>query len=166
MRLAIAAVIFLGPLFAVAQTFDVTIINRQSNETEYTYVVPGSFSSVSNSNANCTGSDTYLNCSGSTYTTGHSTPAKEFSLHVRGATFTLQLPDGRLAVVNCESKFAERFAGPSGNHRSCRQPLVNNIQAEFHGGKAKLEWVVSLDGKKRDSETYKVLAVLDKPVSE
>jgi hypothetical protein len=41
-------------------------------------------------------------------------------------------------------------------------PLVNNIQAEFRGDKAKLEWPVSLDGKKTQSETYKVLAVLDK----
>jgi len=81
---------------------------------------------------------------------------------VRGATFTLLLPDGRGAIVNCESKFAEHMAGPAGNHRSCRVPLVDNITAEFKGDKAKLVWVVSLDGKKMQSETYKVLAVLDK----
>jgi Cu/Ag efflux pump CusA len=58
---------------------------------------------------------------------------------------------------------AERFAGPEGNHRSCRTPLVDDIQDDFHGDKAKLEWVVSLDGKKKQSETYRVLAILDKP---
>jgi hypothetical protein len=79
-----------------------------------------------------------------------------------GATFTLLLPDGRAAVVNCESKFKERMAGPRGNRRSCRIPLVDDIQAEFHGDNAKLEWVVSLDGKKTQSETYKILAILDK----
>ena len=42
-------------------------------------------------------------------------------------------------------------------------PLVENIEAEFHGDKAKLIWVLSLDGKKMQSETYKVLAILDKP---
>jgi hypothetical protein len=42
-------------------------------------------------------------------------------------------------------------------------PLVENIQAEFKGDKAKLIWVVSVDGKKTESETYKVLGVLDKP---
>jgi len=72
------------------------------------------------------------------------------------------LPDGRAAVVNCESKFKERFAGRSGNHRSCRVPLVDEISADFHGDKAKLEWVVSLDGKKMESETYKILAILGK----
>lgn len=80
--------------------------------------------------------------------------------HVSGATLTLLLPDGRGAIVNCESKFAEHFAGPRGNHRSCRVPLVADIDADFHGDKAKLEWVVSLDGKKKQSETYKVLAIL------
>ena len=75
----------------------------------------------------------------------------------------MQLPDGRAAVVNCESKFKERFAGRAGNHRSCRIPLVENIDAEFHGDNAKLIWPVSLDGKKMQSETYKVLAILDKP---
>ena len=104
-----------------------------------------------------------MNCNGSTNATGTITPAHQVSYHVRGATFTLQLPDGRGAVVNCESKFKERFAGPAGNHRSCRMPLVENIEAEFHGDKAKLIWVVSLDGKKMESETYKVLAILDKP---
>jgi hypothetical protein len=37
------------------------------------------------------------------------------------------------------------------------------ILAEFHGDKAKLIWPVSLDRKKMQSETYKVLAILDKP---
>jgi hypothetical protein len=80
--------------------------------------------------------------------------------HVRGATFSLRLPDGRIAVVNCESKFAERFAGPRGNRRSCRMPLVDDIQAQFDGDKARLVWNVSIDGKKTESETYKILAVL------
>jgi hypothetical protein len=38
--------------------------------------------------------------------------------------FTLVLPNGDSAVVNCTSKFQQRFAGP-GNVRSCSVPLVN-----------------------------------------
>jgi len=45
-------------------------------------------------------------------------------------------------------------------------PLVDTIQADFHGDNAKLEWVVSLDGKKTQSETYKIIAILDKPRSD
>jgi len=67
-----------------------------------------------------------------------------------------------VAVVNCESKFAEHMAGAAGNKRSCRMPIVDDIQAEFNGDKAKLSWSVSLDGKKMASETYKILGVLSK----
>ena len=88
-----------------------------------------------------------------------------YSYQVTGATFSLQLPDGRIAVVNCMSKFAEHFAGPAGNHRSCRMPIIDDIQVEFKGSGAKLIWPVSLDGKKFESETYKILAVLPKPTS-
>ena len=163
MKLAIAGLILVCAALASAQKLTVKILNRQDNETDYTYVVPGHFSSQSNSNVNCNGDDSNVNCYGSTNTAGSSTPAHQMSYHVRGATFTLELPDGRAAVVNCESKFKERMAGAAGNHRSCRMPLVDDIQAEFHGDKAKLIWVVSLDGKKMQSETYKILAILDKP---
>ena len=165
MRLAIVAVILSCPACLFAQRLEVKIVDRQSNETDYTYTVPGHFISQSNVSANCNASDSYVNCNGSTTTSGYSTPARQVSFNVRGATFTLQLPDGRLAVVNCESKFAEHFAGPAGNHRSCRQPIVDDIQVDFHGDKAKLEWVVSLDGKKLQSETYAVLGILGKPKS-
>ena len=162
------ALVIVAP--AWAQKMDVKIIDRKDNETEYTYIVPGHFTANSTSNANCSGTtlvagstaNTDVNCNGTTTTNGTTTPAHEVSYRVRGATFTLLLPDGRGAVVNCESKFAERMAGPAGNHRSCRMPLVENISVEFKGDKAKLIWVVSLDGKKMQSETYKVLAVLDK----
>jgi hypothetical protein len=47
--------------------------------------------------------------------------------------------------------------------QSCRDPLVKEIEADFKGKDAKLKWPVSLDGKKFDSETYKILAVIDEP---
>ncbi len=163
MRLVIAALLIACSASAFSQKLEVKILDRQDSETDYSYVMPGQFSSYSNASANCIGSDTSVNCNGSGTTNGFSTPAHQVSYHVRGATFTLLLPDGRGVIVNCESKFAERMAGPQGNHRSCRIPLVGDIEADFHGDRAKLEWVVSLDGKKKQSETYKVLAILDKP---
>jgi hypothetical protein len=36
------------------------------------------------------------------------------------------------------------------------------FEKSFKGKDAKLSWPVSLDGKKFDSETYKILAVLPK----
>jgi hypothetical protein len=81
------------------------------------------------------------------------------TMNLSGATLTLLLPDGNEVVVNCASKFKERFSGP-GNVRSCRVPLVDQFEATFQGGKAKLFWTTSLDGKKIESETYKIVAVL------
>ena len=118
---------------AFGQKLDVKIVDRQDKEDSYDYAA------------------VYNNVA----------VGKTFKVH--GATFTLQLPDGRLAIVNCESKFAEHMAGHAGNRRSCRTPVVDNIQADFKGGNAKLIWPVSLDGKKTDSETYKILGILDKP---
>ena len=166
--------VFAAPVSA--QKLAVKIINRQNSETEYTYVVPGHLKSNSTIDLDCSGTASNTNCSGSAQTTGSSTPAQDVSYHVRGATFSLQLPDGRVAVVNCESKIpvmgriAAGASGVGGNpetprRRSCRIPLVDDIQAEFKGDNAKLIWPVSLDGRKMQSETYEILGILDKPKS-
>jgi hypothetical protein len=133
--IAACGLVFACVVSASAQKLDVKIVDRQDKEDSYDYV--GVYNNVA---------------------TG-----KTFRVH--GATFTLLLPDGRLAVVNCESKFAEHMAGAAGNRRSCRMPIVDQIQADFHGDKAKLIWPVSLDGKKMESETYKILGILDAPKS-
>lgn len=134
--IAVAGLILVCAASAPAQKkLGVKIIDRQDKEDEYDYAA------------------VYNNVA----------VGKSFKVH--GATFTLQLPDGRLAIVNCESKFAEHFAGRVGNRRSCRAPVVDDIQADFNGDNAKLIWPVSLGGKKMQSETYKILGILDKPKS-
>jgi hypothetical protein len=85
---------------------------------------------------------------------------REVSYSVTGATLSLLLPDGRVAVVNCISKYRPR--GDYINRRSCRMPMVDTFEVEFKGKDAKLRWPVSLDGKKFESETYRIVAVLDK----
>jgi hypothetical protein len=160
---AVALSFLAASSFAEKMELKVKIVDRQSHDTNYRYFVPAQFTAHSNSTANCFGTDSTVNCSGSTTTSGTSTPARSGSFDVRGATLSLQLPDGRIAVVNCDSKFAEHFAGPAGNHRNCRVPLIDDIQAEFDGDKAKLKWPVSIDGKKIESETYKILGILQKP---
>jgi hypothetical protein len=91
-----------------------------------------------------------------------STPPAYGTYRVTGATFTLQVPDGRLVVVNCNGKPNWTDWG-AGMIRGCRMPLVDEIDAEFNGDSAKLKWPVSLDGKKLQFETYKILAILPKP---
>jgi hypothetical protein len=142
------------------KTISVKIIQRQNSETGYSYIVPGHSTATSDTSLNCYAGSTNVNCSGRTTTNEYDTAPRAISYSVSGATFSLLLPDGRIAVVNCESKFKEKMDYI--NRRSCRTPLVNDIQAEFKGKNAKLVWSVSLDGKKTESETYKILAVVDK----
>jgi hypothetical protein len=160
MKVVLAAALLVPCCSVMAQKMEVKITNRQSNATDYSYVVPGRSSASTTGNANCYGGSSTINCMGSARTTGYSTASQAVSFSVTGATFSLLLPDGRVAVVNCVSKFTEHMAGPRGNHRSCRTPLLDNIMADFKGKNAKLIWPASIDGKKTDSETYKILAVL------
>ena len=147
------------PIYA-AENLDAEIIDRQNSATRYTYLLPGYSDSTSNTSVNCYGNPSVY-CSGSTRTTGSNVPARAGSYQVQGATLALKLLDGRVVVVNCDSKYSPKFDHV--NRRSCRIPLVDLIQAEFSGNKAKLKWSVSLDGTKLESETYKILAVFNKP---
>jgi hypothetical protein len=131
--IVVGGLILMAAVSAGAQKLNVKIVDRQDKEDQYDYAA------------------VYNNVA----------VGKTFKVH--GATFTLELPDGRLAVVNCESKFAEHMAGRVGNRRSCRTPIVDNIAVDFRGDNAKLTWPVSLDGKKMQSETYKILGILEKP---
>ena len=140
------------------QKFNVAIIDRKSDNGFYTYVVPGHSTLSSNTNVNCVVNPTNVNCIGAANATGWSTPALQGSYQVEGATLSLQLPDGRVAVVNCKSK-VNWTEWNMNMYRSCRVPPYDNIQAEFDGDKAKLKWPVSIDGQKLQSETYTVLAV-------
>ena len=149
------------PTYA-GENLAVKIIDRHDNATQYTYFVPGYSNSTSNTSVNCFDGGVSVNCSGTTRTTGSEIPARTGSYQVQRSTFTLRLPDGRIAVVNCNGKYAPK--GDYVNKRSCRIPLVDEIQAEFTGNKAKLRWPVSIDGKKMESETYKILGVFDKPI--
>lgn len=156
---AVAMLSLCGSTAIYGQTMSVKIIQRQNNETGFSGYVPGHSSSTSNTNVDCYAGSTNVNCSGTTTSRGYSTAPRTVSYSVTGATLSLLLPDGRVAVVNCASKYKMKMDYV--NQRSCRTPLVDDIQAEFKGKNAKLSWPVSIDGKKLESETYKILAVLD-----
>jgi hypothetical protein len=162
-RLVVVVALGLAVSVYAGQKYEVRVVDRRDNSSNYTYVVPGYSTSSAAANVNCTANSSSANCNGSTTTTGVTRPAFVGSYEVRGATLSLQLPDGRIAVVNCNGKFNWNEWSNPNMYRSCRVPMVANIQAEFDGDKAKLTWSVSIDGKKMQSETYKILAVLDKP---
>jgi len=143
------------------QILDVTIVDRKDSASNYTYVVPAYATSTTNANASCNAFGNSANCNGSAYTNTVSTPGYSGSYEVQGTTLALKLPDGRIAIVNCVAKLNWTEWSNPNMYRSCRIPLVTKLQAEFNGDKAKLRWPVSIDGKKIQNETYKILGVLE-----
>jgi hypothetical protein len=150
----------LCPMAASSQMLNVKIVQRQNGQIQSTYAVAGHSCFNSNASANRSGLGDSVNCNGSGTTNTVTTAPHVVSYSVSGATYSLLLPDGRVAVVNCTAKFAEHFAGAAGNKRSCRMPINDDLQAEFKGKNAKLMWPVSLDGKKMELETYTILGIV------
>ena len=69
---------------ALAQKLSVKVVDRRDNETDYSYVVPGHFSSYSNASANCIDNSYSVDCNAHGTTNGFSTPAQAVPYHVRG----------------------------------------------------------------------------------
>jgi hypothetical protein len=154
MLVAVVIVCFAPVSRAQKKKMPVQIVNRQSSATEYTYKVPGY--ATSNCNAYVYGNTASGNCIAS------AAPASSGSYSVHGATLSLLLPDGRIVVVNCDAKPNWTDWSHPTAYRGCREPMTNTIDAEFDGDNAKLEWPVSIDGKKKQNETYKIIGILTK----
>jgi hypothetical protein len=92
----------------------------------------------------------------------YTVPQQQIAYSVRGATLSLLLADGRVVVVNCDSKFKMPVFNWA-DRRNCRIPVVENVEVEFNKDNARLIWPVSLDGKRTDSETYKIVGIVSKP---
>ena len=164
MKAIFTLLVLAAPLSVHGQQMDVKIIQRQTSETGYTYQVAGRTSSYTTDRSACKestyGKSTSERCGSSSETHTTTTAPVVNNYTVTGATLSLLLPDGRIAVVNCTSKLNMTFQQTGGNRRSCRIPMVDDIQANFKGKNSKLAWPVSLDGKKLESETYTIVAIL------
>lgn len=139
---------------------NVKIIKRQSGDTAYNYSVPGRTETKTKTHVDCDTHSGDRDCVKTTRTQTEYVAPQAGSYSVEGATLSLKLQDGRVAVVNCASKLSLFTPSPQ-TRRSCRIPPVDNIQVEFKGKDAKLYWSVSIDGQKLESETYKILAITD-----
>jgi hypothetical protein len=159
----LAAVGVISALCAVTcygQKMNVKVIKRQNSETGYNYAVPGHSDTMSRTHVDCREGYSGKDCVKVTRSETDFVAPQQGSYSVTGATLSLQLPDGRVAVVNCVSKLS-LFTPTPQTQRSCRIPPVDDIQVEFKGKNAKLAWPVSVDGSKLESETYKILAITD-----
>lgn len=159
---ALLALVSFSASAAPPKKLDVVVIDRKDVTSEYNYVVPGHVSSTGYGSVNCSSYGNSTNCSGSGNSSALVTPGMVGNYQLTGATLTLKLPDGRLAVVNCDKKINWTEWNYQA-YRNCRIPMVTNITAEFRGDNAKLSWSVSIDDSKMATETYKIIAVLDAP---
>lgn len=153
---AIAIALCLGtPCFrpASAQKLEATVLYRQNSDSDYSALIPGYSDPAS---PDCAADLANAECYDQKPT---SSTASAVTYNVVGTTLSLLLPDGRIVLVNCLNKYSSRRN--SLVVRNCGMPLVEHVEAEFRGTSAKLEWPVGPDGKKTESETYKVIAVLD-----
>lgn len=154
------------------KTLEVKVVGKQESTTAFSYVVPGYTYSTYQSNPAWTGQGT-TGYGVKTNGTATNIPAQEHSYSVRGAMLSLQLPDGRIAIVNCTGKTNwTDISHPNQMTRSCRIPpdSVTTLQAKFAGADAKLSWeweekkMISLNDAMtvthKESETYKLIDVL------
>src|SRR5262245_55980434 len=115
-------------LLCAAEKVKVKIIDRRDSEREYSYTAPQEVHATSKTDVNCRAYPNSANCDAPTKATGTVTPPQTISYSVRGATFSLLLPNGKVVVVNCDSKY--KLRGDSINRRSCRTPIADEIDVE------------------------------------
>lgn len=143
---------------ANAQKLDASVLYRQDSDVNYYAVIPGYSSAATEGSPDCSLDPFSPACAG-TARAGSSIAPGDVAYNVVGTTVSLLLPDGRVAVLNCVNKYSAK--GNYINRRSCGMPMVEHVQAEINGKSAKLKWAVGSEGK-TESETYKVIAILDK----
>jgi hypothetical protein len=134
-----------------AQKLEVSVLYRQDSDTRYFAVIPGYSDPASDGSGACLIDHNPEDCPAPSPSTA-SIPT------LVGTTLSLLLPDGRVAVVNCVNRHS---ASGYINRRNCGIPLVEHVEAQFHGEHARLWWPAGPDGK-IESEKYKVIALLDK----
>ncbi|MGA9585193.1 MAG: hypothetical protein WBQ95_07685 [Terracidiphilus sp.] len=142
-----------------AQKLEATVLYRQDSDVNYFAVIPGYTATQPESSPNCALDPDPAECSPTTRTNQLLSSQGEVTYNVVGTTISLMLPDGRIALLNCVSKYS--IKGNYVNRRTCEMPLTEHVQAELNGKTAKLKWSVGTDGKTL-SETYKIVAYLDK----
>jgi hypothetical protein len=158
--LAVALAV-ISPVFSAesarAQKLDASVLYRQDSDVAYHAVIPG----YSGPNADVTGACTLDPDPANCPIPGKSNGEPMYTLI--GTTLSLGLPDGRIAVVNCIDRHSAK--GTYINRHACGMPLVERVGVEFSGRSAKLTWPVGSDGKKIETETYKIVALLAKKPS-
>lgn len=141
---------------AFAQKIEASVLYRQDSDNRYIAVVPGYSGPDADVTGACMLDPDPANCP----SLDSSAERGEPTYMLVGTTLSLLLPDGKVALVNCVNRYSAK--GNYVNRRSCGMPMVEHVEAEFIGQSARLQWQVGTDGKKTETETYKLVAMLEK----
>jgi hypothetical protein len=157
---------------SAADKFDAKVIDRQFHNRQYTYSVPGHSSSTAT--AECTPIGDNVSCTGTSQGTYY--PPEQGQFSVTGATISLLLPDGKIAVLNCDTGIDKKTlwlgaiaAGlsqgkamprPGQALRDCHTPVTDDVTVEFKKNEADVTWTVF--GKKKETEAYRLLRLFNK----
>jgi len=80
-----------------------------------------------------------------------------------------QLPDGRLAIVNCESKFAEHMAGRVGNPEELPHASLVEVSSKLTSMATRAKFDLARQHRRQENAVGNVqdsLGILDKPKSD
>lgn len=147
---------------AFGQKMHVKVLEHTVDGRSYTRVVPGVVINNGNANANCGAYGNTANCSGASSGTTISAPAHRQEGMLAHIQMLLLLPDGRRVGVYCNDKdvgvLQQRI-------HACKNPEVDEFEADFSGKNVKLTWGVGLDGKKKESQIYIVGPVYPTPAA-
>jgi hypothetical protein len=144
-----------APSPIAAQKMSVRIVSHRIGGQEYSRYVPGVALNNGNATANCGAYGNTANCSGSANGSSVYVPAHVVTGYIKDIDMVLLLPDGRKVHVGCEDRLRTMWKGP----HYCKNPTTDDAEADFSGREVKLKWVVGIDGKKKDSETFIIYGV-------
>jgi hypothetical protein len=138
---------------ASAEKLKVKVIDHHVGEDGYIKSPSGGDAKAS---AGCGAYGNSAKCSSSSSGDSLFAPTHEIQGSPTDIVMTLLLPDGRKAVVGCEDHL--RGLAKSKRH-NCKNPMGNEMEANFSGSKAKLTWLVGA-GKKKESETFIIVLII------
>ncbi len=136
----------------------VTVLQSLNTTQTYQWFRPGYASSNCTGRATANASGSSVSANGSLDCEAYLRPPTSGTTRFTGHVLYLQLSDYRVIVVSCDRKVT--WTDWNSMWRDCRLPQCTTCDATISGNKVKLSWPVSLDGRKKKGETYKIESVL------
>jgi hypothetical protein len=138
-RMKLLALLLLISTAAFSEKIPVKVLKHTVDGKDLTRIVPGISVGSASSYSNTTSANVVT------------LPSHTQEITLNHIQMLLLLPDGRRVGVYCNDH------PPKGRPLQihyCKNPYVDELEAEFSGEKVKLIWNIGIDSKHKESETY------------